>query len=70
MFKFSVGLFAGTIMGMGVAMLDKRTLKKAKKLTKCMMHDMAHTMHCCHWLNSSIDKCNKHQINTERQQIN
>lgn len=48
MFKFSVGLFAGTIMGMGVAMLDKRTLKKAKKLTKCMMHDMAHTMHCCH----------------------
>lgn len=30
MFKFSVGLFAGTVMGMGVAMLDKRTLKKQR----------------------------------------
>lgn len=48
MIKFSTGLFAGTVIGMGVAMLDRRTLKKAKRMTKCMMRDMAHYMTCCH----------------------
>ncbi len=30
MVKFSMGLFAGTVIGMGVAMLDKRSLRKGK----------------------------------------
>ena len=41
--KFGVGIFAGTILGMSIAMLDKRTMKKAKKMAK----SMAHNMTCC-----------------------
>ena len=32
--KFSTGLFAGALIGMGVAMVDKSTVKQAKKLMK------------------------------------
>ncbi len=38
--KFSSGLFAGAVIGMGVAMLDRRTMKKAKRMAKSMMHSM------------------------------
>ena len=41
--KFSTGLFAGAVIGMSVAMLDRRTMKKAKKAAKSMMH----SMYCC-----------------------
>lgn len=44
MVKFSTGLFAGTIIGMGMAMLDKRTLKRAKRTAKHMMNELSH----CH----------------------
>lgn len=32
--KFSTGLFAGAVIGMGIAMFDKRTMKYAKKAMK------------------------------------
>lgn len=38
--KFSTGLFAGAVVGMGVAMLDKRTMKRAKKALKSILHSM------------------------------
>ncbi len=41
MVKFSTGLFAGAIIGMGVAMLDKRTVKKARKMAKNMMRNIS-----------------------------
>ncbi len=41
MVKFSTGLFAGAIIGMGVAMLDKRTVKKAKRMAKSMMRNIS-----------------------------
>lgn len=41
MVKFSTGLFAGAIIGMGVAMLDKRTVKKAKKMAKNVIRNMS-----------------------------
>ena len=41
--KFSAGIFAGALIVMSVAMLDKRTMKKAKKMAK----SMAHNMSCC-----------------------
>ncbi len=36
--KFSTGLLAGAMLGIGMMMVDKRTIKKAKK----MMHKMPH----------------------------
>lgn len=36
--KFSTGLFAGAVIGMSVAMLDKRTMKKAKRMAKKIMY--------------------------------
>lgn len=42
MAKFSTGLFAGAVIGMGVAMLDRRTMKKAKKMAKSMMRNISH----------------------------
>ncbi len=41
MVKFSTGLFAGAIIGMGVAMIDRRTVKKAKKMAKGIMRNMS-----------------------------
>ncbi len=35
--KFSTGLFAGTMLGIGILAMDKKTLKRAKK----MMHKMS-----------------------------
>ncbi|MEG2380229.1 MAG: hypothetical protein RSB38_00870 [Oscillospiraceae bacterium] len=37
--KFSTGLLAGAMLGIGMAMLDKKTMRKAKR----MMHH-AHMM--------------------------
>ena len=34
--KFSTGLLAGAMLGIGMMMMDKRTIKKAKK----MMHKL------------------------------
>lgn len=42
--KFGAGIFAGALIGMGVAMLDKRTMKKAKRMAKTMSHNMS-----CGW---------------------
>ncbi len=36
--KFSTGLLAGAMLGIGALLIDKRTVKKAKKL----MHDKMH----------------------------
>ncbi len=44
MAKFSTGLFAGAIIGMAVSMIDKRTVKKAKKMMRTMKNDMS-----CWW---------------------
>ena len=41
MVKFSTGLFAGAIIGMGVAMIDRRTVKKAKKMAKNVIRNMS-----------------------------
>ncbi len=41
MCKFSVGLFFGAVIGMGISMIDRRSVRKAKKAMKCFMHDMA-----------------------------
>lgn len=46
MVKFSTGLFAGTVIGMGVAMLDKRSLKKAKRMARGMIKNMSRNMGC------------------------
>ena len=35
--KFSTGLFAGAIIGMSVAVLDKKSVKKAKRMVKSIM---------------------------------
>lgn len=40
--KFSTGLFAGAVIGMSIAMLDRRTLKHAKRAMKNAMK----TCHC------------------------
>lgn len=32
MFKFSTGLFTGTMLGIGVMLMDKKTVKKARKM--------------------------------------
>lgn len=32
--KFGAGIVAGAIFGLGIAMLDKRTVKKAKKMMR------------------------------------
>lgn len=40
--KFSAGLFAGALVGMGMAMLDRRTLRYAKRAMKKSMK--AHCM--------------------------
>lgn len=34
--KFSVGLVAGTMIGVGMMVIDKKTVKKAKKLMRRM----------------------------------
>ena len=44
MSKFGAGIFAGALIGMGVAMLDKRTMRKAKRIAKSMTHNMS-----CGW---------------------
>ncbi len=36
--KFSTGLVTGAIIGVGMLMLDKRTMKKAKKMIRGAMH--------------------------------
>ena len=36
--KFSTGLFAGAIIGMGIAVLDKKSVKRAKKMAKNMIN--------------------------------
>lgn len=46
MVKFSTGLFAGTVIGMGVAMLDKRSFRKAKRMAKSMIRNMSRSMSC------------------------
>ena len=46
MVKFSTGLFAGTVIGMGVAMLDKRSLRKAKRMSRVMIKNMSRKMGC------------------------
>lgn len=46
MVKFSTGLFAGAVIGMGVAMLDKRSLRKAKRMAKGMIRDISRNMSC------------------------
>ena len=38
--KFSTGLFAGAIIGMGVAMIDHRTMKRARRMAKGMLRNM------------------------------
>lgn len=40
MAKFSTGLFAGAIIGMGVAMIDHRKMKRARKMAKTMLRSM------------------------------
>lgn len=40
--KFSTGLFAGAVIGMGIAMLDKRSVRRAKRMAR----NMAHSIHC------------------------
>ena len=44
MSKFGAGIFAGALIGMGVGMLDKRTMRKAKKIAKSMTQNMS-----CGW---------------------
>ena len=46
MVKLSTGLFAGTVIGMGVAMLDKRSLRKVKRLERGMLKNMSPNMGC------------------------
>ena len=36
--KFSTGLVTGAIIGIGILMLDKKTMKKAKKMARSAMH--------------------------------
>lgn len=43
MVKFSTGLFAGAVIGMAVAMLDRRSMKRAKKMAR----RVAHNISCC-----------------------
>ncbi len=40
MVRFSTGILFGTVIGMSVAMLDKRMLKQAKKTVKSVMKNM------------------------------
>lgn len=40
MMKFSSGLFAGAVIGMSIAMLDRRTMKHAKKAMKNAVKSM------------------------------
>lgn len=40
--KFSSGLFAGALIGMGMSMIDKKMLKRAKKSAKHLMCEMSH----------------------------
>lgn len=40
--KFSTGLFAGALIGMGMGMIDKKMLKRAKKSAKHLMCEMSH----------------------------
>ncbi len=40
--KFSTGLFAGTVIGVGMSMLDKRTLRRAKRMARHMMSEISH----------------------------
>lgn len=44
MAKFSTGLFAGAVIGMGVAMIDHRAMRRARKMAKSMIRGMKH---CC-----------------------
>jgi len=41
MIKFSTGLFAGAVIGMGVAMVDRLTLKGAKKMAKMALRNLS-----------------------------
>lgn len=41
MVRFSTGLVAGAMLGMGVAMLDRRNMKKMKKMAKSMMRSIS-----------------------------
>ena len=43
--KFSTGLIAGAMLGVGVVMLDKKTIKKAKRMIRQMSHS-----HAMNWL--------------------
>lgn len=43
--RFSTGLFAGAVIGMGIAMLDKRSVKRAKRMARSMAHSL-HGLHC------------------------
>ena len=36
--KFSTGMIAGAVLGVGMLFLDKRTVRKAKRSVKNMMH--------------------------------
>lgn len=40
--QFSTGLFAGAVIGMTVAMLDRRTMRKAKKMARSAMRGISH----------------------------
>lgn len=40
--KFSTGLFAGTVIGVGMTMLDKRTFRRAKRMAHHMMSEISH----------------------------
>ena len=39
--KFSTGLLAGTMIGIGMMMVDRKTIKKAKKLMNKMSYNMS-----------------------------
>lgn len=39
--KFSTGLFAGAVIGMSIAILDKKSVKKAKKMARSMINRCA-----------------------------
>lgn len=41
MIKFSSGLFAGAVIGMSIAMLDRRVVKHAKRAVKNVMRNMS-----------------------------
>lgn len=39
--KFSTGVLTGAMLGIGVLLLDKRTIRKAKRAVRHMMHSKA-----------------------------